>query len=137
MSTSGGEPYRLTEPDASIGELVGRLTKDFGQLVSTHIELAKVETREELKRAGKGAGLLGAAAVAGLLTLILLSFAAAWGLAEVMPTAVAFLIVGVIWAIGAGVLAARGRKEITNIEAAPQTVAELKEDRRWMNEQHS
>lgn len=137
MSTSGGEPYRLTEPDASIGELVGRLTKDFGQLVSTHIELAKVETREELKRAGKGAGLLGAAAVAGLLTLILLSFAAAWGLAEVMPTAVAFLIVGVIWAIGAGVLAARGRKEITNIEPAPQTVAELKEDRRWMNEQHS
>jgi uncharacterized membrane protein YqjE len=138
MSTSGGEPYPLAEPDKSLGDLVGRLTKDFGDLVQTHIELAKVETKEELKKAGKGAGMLGGAAVAALLALILLSFAAAWGLAAVMPNGLAFLIVGIVWTVIAGTLAYLGRQEIQEMDPTPhQTVAELKEDRRWLNEQRS
>jgi len=143
VSTSGGEPYGLTEPDKSLGVLVGELTKDFGDLVSTHIALAKVETKEEVKkvgqRAGKGAGMLAGAAVAGLLALILLSFAAAWGLAEVIPEGFAFLIVGVVWVVVAAILASRGRKELQKLEAPvpEQTVQELKEDRRWLNEQKS
>lgn len=138
MSTSGGEPYQLAEPDKSVGELVGRLTKDFGDLVSTHIELAKVETKEEVKKAGKGAGMMAGAALAGLLALILLSFAAAWGLAELMPAGLAFLIVGLVWTIAAGALAYLGRQEFQQMDPTPhQTVDELKEDRRWLNEQKS
>ena len=143
MSTSGGEPYGLSEPDKSLGDLVGRLTKAMGDLVSTHIALAKLETKEEAKeigkKAGKGAGMMAGAAVGGLLALILLSFAAAWGLAEVMPAGLAFLIVGLVWAVIAGVLAYMGREELQSIEPNPprQTVDELKEDRRWLNEQKS
>jgi uncharacterized membrane protein YqjE len=137
-STSGGEPYRLAEPDKSLGSLVGELSKDFGDLVSTHIALAKVETKEEIKKAGKGAGMMAGAAVAGLLALILLSFAAAWGLAAVMPNGLAFLIVGVVWTAITAALALMGRKEFQDMEPMPeQTVEELKEDRRWLNEQKS
>jgi len=143
VSTSGGEPFGLQDPDKSLGSLVGELTKDFGDLVSTHIALAKVEAKEEVsktaKRAGRGAGMMGGAAVAGLLALILLSFAAAWGLAAVMPRGLAFLIVGLVWTAIAAVLALKGRQELQKVSAPvpEQTVQELKEDRRWLNEQKS
>lgn len=138
MSTAGGEPYPLSEPDKSLGELVGELTKDFGDLVSTHIALAKVEVQEEAKRAGKGVGMLVGAAVGGLLALIVLSHALAWALDALMPRAIAYLIVGLLWAVIAGVLALLGKKALQEMNPKPQqTMEELKEDRRWLNEQKS
>jgi uncharacterized membrane protein YqjE len=138
VSTAGGEPYRLSEPDKSLGELVGELTKDFGDLVGTHIALAKVEMKDEAKRASKGAGMMVGAAIGGLLALIVLSLAAAWGLDALMPRAVAFLLVGLLWAVVAGVLALLGKKEFQELNPKPeQTVEELKEDRKWLNEQKS
>ena len=76
--------------------------------------------------------MIGAAGVLGHLALLLVLFAAAWGLATVMPTGVAFLIVAVVVAIVAAVLFAAGRtrmKEATPV--APQTVDTLQEDARW------
>lgn len=137
MSTAGGEPYGV-EPDESLGQLVGRLTKDFGDLVSTHIALAKAEMQDEAKRAGRGVGMFVGAAIAGLLALIVLSLALAWGLDAGMPRWLAFLIVGLLWAIAAGVLAMMGRKAFQQMNPKPeQTVQELKEDRKWLNEQKS
>lgn len=138
MSTSGGEPYGLSEPDKSLGDLVGRLTKDFGDLVGTHISLAKVEVKDEAKRAGKGVGMLVGAAIAGLLLLIMLSLTLAWALDAAMPRWLAFGIVALVWAIVAAVLASMGRKELREMNPKPeQTVEELQEDRRWLNEQKS
>jgi len=138
VSTAGGEPYGLSEPDKSLGELVGELSKDFGDLVGTHIALAKVEMKDEVKRAGKGVGMLVAAGIGALLALIVLSHALAWALDALMPRAVAFLLVGLLWAVIAGVLALLGKKELQEANPKPeQTVEELKEDRRWLNEQKS
>ncbi len=53
------DPTQPVEPDQSLGELVNRMTTDVGQLVSTQIELAKVEIKDEVARAGKGAGMVG------------------------------------------------------------------------------
>jgi hypothetical protein len=44
------------EPESSLGQLLSRLTSDFGDLVSTQVELAKVEIKDEVARAGRGAG---------------------------------------------------------------------------------
>ena len=124
------------EPDASIGELLGRITDDFGQLVRTHVELAKVEVKEEVARAGKGAGMLTGGAVAGLLALTLLSFALAWGLAEVMEPGWAFLIVGLIWSAVAGALALVGRRELQSVNPVPEVTKQtVQEDVRWAKEQ--
>jgi uncharacterized membrane protein YqjE len=129
------DPTKPVEADRSLGELLSRLTEDFGDLVSTQVELAKVEIKEEVTRAGKGAGMLTGAGVVAYLAVTLLSFAAAWGLAEVMPEGFAFLIVGAVWAIVAAVLYFSGRKELDAVRVPPQTKASIQEDIQWAKQQ--
>jgi uncharacterized membrane protein YqjE len=136
--TRANDATQPLEPDASLGELFSRLTKDFSQLVSTQVELAKVELKEEVAHAGKGAGMLAGGAFAGYLAVLLLSFAAAWGLAAVMPTGWAFLLVGVVWAVVAAVLAKSGREQFRAVHPVPpQTQQSLKEDVEWARQQKS
>ena len=124
VTYEGGEP--------SIGELFGELTHEFGQLVRSEMELARVELKEEAGRAGKAGAMLGGAAAAGYLALVLLAFAAAWGLAEVIEPGWAFLVVGAV----AAVLAVTGRNRLREVSPVPdQTVETLKEDARWARAQ--
>lgn len=112
-----------------LGELLTDVTTKVQQLVRKEMELAKVETKEQIDRAVKGAAAFGAAAVVGLLAAILLAFAAAFGLAEVMATGLAFLIVGVVLLAVAGILALQGKKKIAAFSPVPQqTVETVKED---------
>jgi uncharacterized membrane protein YqjE len=129
------DPTQPVDPDHSLGELLSRMTSDLSELVSTQIELAKVEIKEEVKKAGMGAGLLSGAAVAALMTLLLLSFAAAWGLSEIVPEGVAFLIVGLVWAVVAGVMAVVGRQRLAQTKGPEKTVQEVKEDAQWIRQQ--
>jgi hypothetical protein len=117
--------------EASLGELFSEMTSDIGLLVRKEIELAKTETKEELTRAGRGAAMFGAAGVAGLLALLLVSFAAAWALAVVIPTGWAFLVIGAIYAAVAAVVALRGREQMKRVGAPEQTIQTLKEDVQW------
>jgi uncharacterized membrane protein YqjE len=128
---AAADPRKPVDPDLSLGELLGRLTGDFGDLVSTQVELAKVEIKEEVVRAGRGAGLLTGAGLAAYLALALLSLAAAWGLDEVMPAGFAFLIVGLLWALVAGALLLTGRRQLEAVRMPPQTRASIEEDVEW------
>ena len=70
-----------------------------------------------------------AAGVLGFLALLLVSFAAAWGLAEIVPAGIAFLVVGLLAAGGAGALAAQGRKQLAALSPVPeQTLETVQED---------
>jgi uncharacterized membrane protein YqjE len=131
----GADPL---DGDASLGDLFSKLTKDFSQLVSTQVELAKVELKEEATQAAKGAGMFAGAGLSGCLALLLLSFAAAWGIAAAIPTGFAFLIVGAAWAIVGAVLALNGRTRLRNLNPIPpQSKAALKEDIEWARQQKS
>ena len=100
------------------------------------MELAKVEMKEEAVKAGRAGGMLGGAAAAGDLALILLAFAAAWGLAELVDAGWAFLIVGVVVGAIAAVLARVGQQKLSEVNPVPeQTVETLKEDARWARAQ--
>ena len=46
------------EPDESVSELFGKVASDIGALLSSEVELAKVELREEAQRLGRAAGML-------------------------------------------------------------------------------
>lgn len=128
--------YELAEPDKSLGDLIARLTTDMGDLVTAHIDLAKTEIKEEVADAGKSAGMLGAGAIAGLVAVFMLSAAAAWGLAEIIATGFAFLIVGVVWAAIAAALAMTGKNKFENLDPVPrQTQEELQEDKQWLKTQ--
>lgn len=124
--------------DRSLGELFGQFSADLSTLFRKEIELAKVEVRDELAT-GRRAGLsIGIAAGAGAMALLLVSFAAAWGLAAVMPTGLAFLIVGVVYAVVALVLFQRAREALKEFRPVPeQTVETLKEDLQWAKQQMS
>jgi uncharacterized membrane protein YqjE len=116
------------EPDRSVGELFGRLTKDLGELFRSEVQLAKVETKEEVQRAGKAAGMLAAGGFAGYLALLFVSLAIALWLAQVMNTGLAFFLVGVVYAAVAGGLLARGRRQMKAVDPVPhQTVETLKD----------
>ncbi|MCU1491110.1 MAG: phage holin family protein [Acidimicrobiaceae bacterium] len=124
--------------DASIGQLVGRLTSDLSHLFHDELALAKVEIKEEVAKSGKAAGMLGATGVAALMALAMISFAAAWGLAEVVATGFAFLAVAGFYLIVAGVLFLLGRQKLATVRPVPQqTVETLKEDVEWAKAQKS
>ena len=132
------ERYPLHDPDRSLGDLVGELTREFSQLVASHVDLAKVELKEDVRQAGRAGGMLGGAGASALIAAIILSMAAAWGLGEWMEPGWAFLIVGAIWAIAAAALAAAGKQRIEHMQPGPtRTVAEIKEDKEWLSKQTS
>jgi uncharacterized membrane protein YqjE len=123
-STNGAEP--------SLGVLLKDLTGELQQLFRAEVELAKRETREEVQRAAGVARFGGVALLAAYLALLLLSFAAAWGLAEVMPAGLAFLIVGIVFAVVAGGAAMVARERMRSVRLVPdETVETLKEDVAW------
>lgn len=134
----GDPPYPLREPNASIGQLVGRITGEMSGLVNDHVQLARIEMMRDAKKAGRGAGFMGGAGIGGWIAALILSFALAWGLAEVLPAWAAFLIVGLLWAIVAAALWMIGKREFDRFGAvAPETMDELERDRQWWSRQIS
>lgn len=126
----GFEPQTPSERQAereSLGQLLQEVSKDLSTLFRQEVELAKAELKESAKKAGKGAGLFGGAGVAGLLALVFLSIAAWWALGYLIGNAWSGLVVAVIWGIVAAILAMTGKKEIEEIDGAPQTVETVKE----------
>lgn len=126
------------EPDATLPELLSRLTEQSTTLFRQEIELAKTEIKQEVRQAGKAGGLFGGAAFVGFLAAVLLSFAFAWALGDLEPLnpALGFLIVGIIYAIVAGVLAMSGKSAAEDLDPSlPETSQSLKEDAQWAKNQ--
>ena len=118
--------------DRPLGELVKDLSSQTSTLVRKEIELARAELQEKGKTAGKGAGMLAGAGVAGLLALGALTAGLIAVLSLAMDTWIAALIVMVLWAVVALVLAKAGQKELKRATPpAPQTVETVKEDIQW------
>jgi hypothetical protein len=113
--------------NASLGELLGDVTRDLSTLMRQEVELAKAEAKQSTTRAGKGAGMLAGAGVGGHFVLLFLSLALMWALGAIMPLGWSALIVAVLWAIIAAVLASIGRKELKQIKGMPQTGETLSE----------
>jgi Na+/melibiose symporter-like transporter len=121
-----------------LGELVKQLATETSTLVKQEIDLAKAEMTEKGKKAGKGAGIFGAAGIIGFLALSALTacFIALLGTA-LDHVWLAALIVALVYGAIAGVLALTGKKEVQ--EATPpapeQTIETLKEDVEWAKTQ--
>jgi hypothetical protein len=121
-------PYPDPSEQQSLGDLVGRLSENFGRLMRQEVELARTEIRHEATTAGKGAGMLAAAGAIGLVVLLLLSLALARALSEVMDLGWAYVVVAVVWAVVASALAASGRSTLKRAHPTPErTVATVKE----------
>jgi MFS family permease len=121
-----------------LGELVKQLATETSTLVKQEIDLAKAEMTEKGKKAGKGAGIFGAAGIVGFLALSALTACLIALLATALDHVwLAALIVALVYGAIAGVLALTGKKEVQ--EATPpapeQTIETLKEDVEWAKTQ--
>jgi threonine/homoserine/homoserine lactone efflux protein len=120
MGPNGSEP--------TIGQLVANASKDLSGLIRGEIALAKTELKKTAVAAGTGAGMFGAAAFLGLLVIILLSIAAAYGLtAAGLHPAIAFLIVAGAYLLIAAVLVFLGIRALRSAKGPQRTIETSKE----------
>lgn len=114
--------------EVSVGELIGDVSRDLSTLMRQELELAKAELKQEAKKTGKAAGMLGGAGFAGYMLVLFLSIALWWGLANVMDEGLAALIVAVLWALIGAALYLLGRRQLREINPTPErTIDTLRE----------
>ncbi|MGY1744102.1 phage holin family protein [Blastococcus sp. SYSU D00695] len=104
----------------SVGQLMGEVAKDLSTLMRQELELAKAEVKAEATKAGKGAGLMGAAGFAGYMVLLFLSIALWWALENVMDAGLAALIVAVLWGVIGGIAFVMGRNQLKKVNPKPE-----------------
>lgn len=116
--------------ERSLKELFSEMSSELSSLLRKEVELAKAEMKEKASLGAKGAGALAVGGVAALFALMLLSFAAAWGLAEVVAPGLAFLIVGVLYLVVATVMVSSGRKKLAQMKppVPEQALTTVKQD---------
>jgi uncharacterized membrane protein YqjE len=115
--------------DQSLGDLVALAAKDASQLIRYEIDLAKTELREDITRIATAVVLVGGAAFAGCLVLVILCFAYAEGLVVAFGLSrwQAFLIVAaslVLLAVAAIWIAYLRVKNMTGLRKTRKTVTE-------------
>ncbi|MEU6485290.1 phage holin family protein [Streptomyces sp. NPDC046887] len=122
--------------EPSVGELVKQASEQLSDLVRTEMRTAQAELALKGKRAGKGGGMLGAAAAVGYVGLIGVWATLAAVLAIPLDVWLAVLIATVVFLVVAGILALLGRKELKQavppkperaIDGVRSDVHELKE----------
>ena len=126
-------PAEQQDGSRSIGDLIGEISDDLSRLFRQEVELARAEIKQEAAKAGRAAGMLGGAGLAGYMVALLVTLAVVFGLANVMDPAWAALIVAAVWAVIGAVLYSAGRSRLRTVSPMPrQTVDTLKEDAKWL-----
>jgi uncharacterized membrane protein YqjE len=125
--------------DPTLGALVHDLSTQIPELVRSELRLAQAELTEKGKRAGLGAGLLGAAGITALYGVAVLLAALVLALTLVLPAWAAALVVALVLLAVAGVLALRGKGQVEQATpAAPErAIAGIKEDVETVKGHHS
>jgi Putative Actinobacterial Holin-X, holin superfamily III len=119
----------------SFGELLGELANNSAALVRDEIALAKQEMREKVGVLRSGAVTIAIGGLIGLVALLTLTAAAVAGLAHVMDTALAALLVGVVLALVGGSIAFMGIGRLKRTNLKPQqTIETLEEDKEWLKQ---
>jgi transketolase C-terminal domain/subunit len=106
--------------EVSVGGLMSNVTRDLSTLLRQEIALAKAQVKTEATKAGKGAGMLGGAGLAGYMVALFLSIALWWALVNVMDQVLAALIVAGLWAVSGAVLYSAGRRQVRKINPKPE-----------------
>ena len=129
----GTEPAAVKRP---FGVVVASAVGGFRALARKHVELARLEMAEAASIRLQGVGMIAAAAVVAMYAVGFVAAAGAAGLAVVLPTWAAILIVGVLLVMVAGVLVLVARRALRTAPPAGERTREmLKEDARWAKRQ--
>lgn len=132
MSSGGASvagPSSNQPADQSVGQLLADISTDMSTLMRQELELAKAELRQEAAvatatakeegtKAGKAAGMFGAAGYLGHFAFLFLSLALWWLIQDILDNSWgwAFLIMAVLYGIIAAVLAMSGKKKMKEVD---------------------
>jgi Putative Actinobacterial Holin-X, holin superfamily III len=99
--------------NASIGQLTSQVSEQVTRLVRDELALAQIEAKSKVKHLGVGVGMFGGAGVFGFYALGVFIAAGVLGLATVVDSWLAALIVGAVLVLIAAVVALTGKKNLS------------------------
>jgi len=119
----------------SIAEAFRSVIRDLQDLLRAEVRLARAEVSENVDRAKRAGGLIGAAGALGLLAGMSLLATCIAALATAIPVWAAGLIMTVVLAGGGTFLYSRGMARLRNFHTFPeQTVETVQEDVEWLKQ---
>ena len=119
-STQGPQRTAVTDGERTIGQIVSDATTNAQSLVRDEIALAKAEINADVQKGVKTGIGFGIAAFFGIFVFMMFLFAAAWGIATVLPTWAAFLIVGGVLLLITIIGALFGMAQMKKIKGKPE-----------------
>jgi hypothetical protein len=126
------------EVSASTASLVKDAFGDALEVLEAHVELAVLEVREDARVAAKVATAFGIGAALSILAATFLLAAAAFGLAQVLPTWLACLLVGAMASLAALVAVLKARRMYQGHDFRPErTIEVVQEKREWRAEKRT
>ena len=120
----------------TVSDVLHDILQNLQEMVRSEIRLAKVEIREEAKRAISSGVWIATGAVSAASALMFLLWTLAYALATRMPLWAATLVVAVVMAGVASVLIMGGLRRAKRVQPMPERMIEsVKENIEWMKQQ--
>lgn len=120
----------------STRDILQDVLSDVTNIVRAEVRLARAELKDDMRSAGRAGGMLGAAAICGLLTAGSLTTCVIAGLALVMPVWLAALLTALFLACIGGALYAGGRGRLKETRAPlSETKQRVRSDYEWVKQQ--
>ena len=121
--------------ERSVSDVLQDILRNLQEIVRSEVRLAKVEIRDEARRAVSSSMWIAAGLVGALSAWIFLLWTVAYLLATSMSMWAATLMVAVVMACIAGVLVIGGIRRVKRIQPIPErTVESIKENLEWMKQ---
>jgi uncharacterized membrane protein YqjE len=119
--------------ERSVSDVLQDIVRNLQDMVRSEIRLAKVEIREEARRAISSGIWIAVGTVGAVSAWIFLLWTLAYALATRMPMWAATLVVAVVMAAAAAVLIMGGIRSAKRIQPIPERMVEsVKENLEWM-----
>ncbi len=112
-----------TAGDGSIASLIKALIQQVRTLLRQELTLARAEVSESVGQVGTAVAMMAVGAILGLAALVVLLFAAVYGLGLVLPMWASALIVGAVVALIALFLVLRGKNNLAARNLMPRRTA--------------
>jgi len=125
-----------TQNGRSVPEVLQDIVGNIQEIIRSEFRLAKAEFKQEASKAAPPVKVIVAGAVIGFYALGFLLFTAVMGLATMMATWLAALIVGAVLGIVALTLITTASKRLKHVNAVPErTIETMKENVQWAKNQ--
>jgi uncharacterized membrane protein YqjE len=121
--------------ERSVADVLQDILRNLREMVRSEVRLAKVEIRDEARRAVSSGIWIAAGVVGALSAWIFLLWTVAYLLATRMSMWAATLVVAVVIACVAGALIIGGIRRVKRIQPIPErTIESVKENLEWMKQ---